>query len=123
MGDSANLDTLFDDYIPDPSLLHGDLWGGNWSAVDGQPVIFDPAVYYGDRETEQREVASQYDAEIDMPNSASWPLEDYVSEQDTTDFTRCPRCGSMTAIDGCDNPMCLYNRVENSLDDDDFDDE
>ena len=35
-----------------PSLLHGDLWGGNWGAVDGEPVIFDPAVYYGDREAE-----------------------------------------------------------------------
>jgi fructosamine-3-kinase len=36
-----------------PALLHGDLWGGNY-AVDTQarPVIFDPAVYFGDRETE-----------------------------------------------------------------------
>ena len=37
---------------PEASLLHGDLWGGNWAAVDGEPVIFDPAVYYGDRETD-----------------------------------------------------------------------
>ena len=36
-----------------PSLLHGDLWGGNWLvAAGGEPVIFDPAVYYGDRETD-----------------------------------------------------------------------
>jgi len=36
-----------------PSLLHGDLWGGNWFATaDGEPAIFDPAVYYGDRETD-----------------------------------------------------------------------
>jgi fructosamine-3-kinase len=33
-------------------LLHGDLWGGNWASVDGEPVIFDPAVYYGDRESD-----------------------------------------------------------------------
>lgn len=40
----------FENYWPEASLLHGDLWGGNWAAVDGEPVIFDPAVYYGDRE-------------------------------------------------------------------------
>ena len=38
---------------PEPSLLHGDLWGGNWSKLpDGDPVIFDPASYWGDRETD-----------------------------------------------------------------------
>jgi fructosamine-3-kinase len=36
-----------------PSLLHGDLWAGNWMvAEDGQPVILDPAVSYGDREAD-----------------------------------------------------------------------
>ena len=41
------------DYQPQPSLLHGDLWGGNYSyAGDGLPVIFDPATYYGDREAD-----------------------------------------------------------------------
>jgi fructosamine-3-kinase len=44
---------LFSNYRPQPSLLHGDLWGGNASADDqGHPVIFDPACYYGDRETD-----------------------------------------------------------------------
>jgi len=33
-------------------LLHGDLWAGNWGNVDGEAVIFDPAVYYGDRESD-----------------------------------------------------------------------
>ena len=38
---------------PQPALLHGDLWGGNWLATpQGEPVIFDPAVYYGDREAD-----------------------------------------------------------------------
>ncbi len=46
------LDRLFGDYVPVPSLLHGDLWGGNAAAVDGQPVIYDPAVYFGDRESD-----------------------------------------------------------------------
>jgi fructosamine-3-kinase len=44
---------LFDGYRPTPALLHGDLWGGNVGCtVDGAPAIFDPAVYYGDREAD-----------------------------------------------------------------------
>lgn len=47
------LPACFAGYVPMPSLLHGDLWGGNWSALaDGTPVLFDPAVYYGDREAD-----------------------------------------------------------------------
>jgi fructosamine-3-kinase len=46
------LPALFEDYRPAASLVHGDLWGGNWGAVDGEPVVFDPAVYFGDRETD-----------------------------------------------------------------------
>lgn len=34
-----------------PALLHGDLWGGNFlSTLEGDPAVFDPAVYYGHRE-------------------------------------------------------------------------
>ncbi|MDX1655978.1 MAG: fructosamine kinase family protein, partial [Candidatus Competibacteraceae bacterium] len=36
-----------------PSLVHGDLWSGNMACTPlGQPVIFDPAAYYGDREVD-----------------------------------------------------------------------
>ena len=36
-----------------PSLVHGDLWGGNAACTEGgEPVIFDPATYYGDREVD-----------------------------------------------------------------------
>ena len=35
-----------------PSVLHGDLWSGNISGVDGDPSIFDPAVYYGHSEAD-----------------------------------------------------------------------
>jgi fructosamine-3-kinase len=44
---------LLTDHTPEPSLLHGDLWSGNASFLaNGQPVIYDPACYYGDRETD-----------------------------------------------------------------------
>lgn len=47
------LDCFFPDGQPAVSLLHGDLWSGNYNFDEtGQPVIFDPAVYYGDRETD-----------------------------------------------------------------------
>ncbi len=50
---AGNLSVFFNTYQPLASLLHGDLWGGN-QAHDkaGNPVIFDPAVYYGDREAD-----------------------------------------------------------------------
>lgn len=38
-------------YESEPSLLHGDLWGGNYMFLkDGRPALFDPAPFYGDRE-------------------------------------------------------------------------
>jgi len=48
-----NLEFFFQDYAPHPSLLHGDLWGGNASEdLSGIPFIYDPASYYGDREAD-----------------------------------------------------------------------
>jgi fructosamine-3-kinase len=41
------------DHRPQPSLVHGDLWGGNASfTATGIPVVFDPATYWGDREVD-----------------------------------------------------------------------
>ena len=49
----ARLDDFFTDYSPQPSLLHGDLWGGNAAMdIENNPVMFDPACYYGDREAD-----------------------------------------------------------------------
>lgn len=47
------LPAFFSGYKPAPSLLHGDLWSGNAAMeTGGEPVIYDPAVYYGDREVD-----------------------------------------------------------------------
>ncbi len=43
---------LLADHKPQPSLLHGDLWSGNAGFTSEGPVVFDPAVYYGDREAD-----------------------------------------------------------------------
>ncbi|HEY1990821.1 MAG TPA: fructosamine kinase family protein [Gammaproteobacteria bacterium] len=50
---AAALPQFFAGYAPHPALLHGDLWGGNWGVVrDAGPVVFDPAAYCGDRESD-----------------------------------------------------------------------
>lgn len=57
-GIRKNFESLYkqlNDIFPDepPSLIHGDLWGGNYFYDDsGTPTIYDPAVYYGHREME-----------------------------------------------------------------------
>ena len=47
------LPALLGQHAPLPSLVHGDLWSGNAALQDdGRPVVFDPAVYVGDREVD-----------------------------------------------------------------------
>lgn len=73
------LDQVMDGHQPVASLLHGDLWGGNKAyTVGGQPVIFDPASYYGDRETDiaMTELFGGYDADFYAAYQASYPLSD-----------------------------------------------
>jgi len=48
----ADCGAFFRTYLPRPSLLHGDLWAGNACASHGRPLVFDPAVYVGDREAD-----------------------------------------------------------------------
>jgi fructosamine-3-kinase len=69
---------LFAGYTPQPSLLHGDLWGGNYATVrGGQPVIFDPAVYYGDREADlaMTELFGGFPARFYAAYRETWPLD------------------------------------------------
>jgi protein-ribulosamine 3-kinase len=74
----AELGSLFDGYRPQPSLLHGDLWSGNHGYLaDGQPVIFDPAVYFGDRETDlaMTELFGGFGGDFYAGYRAAWPLD------------------------------------------------
>jgi fructosamine-3-kinase len=65
-------------HAPQPSLLHGDLWGGN-IAYDqaGEPLIFDPAVYYGDREADiaMTELFGGFGGRFYAAYNESWPLD------------------------------------------------
>jgi fructosamine-3-kinase len=68
---------LLADHRPSPSLLHGDLWGGNWGADDrGTPFIFDPAVYFGDREADlaMTRLFGGFGAAFYGAYDAEWPL-------------------------------------------------
>ena len=45
--------SILDAHDCQPSLVHGDLWSGNQGTLlNGEPVIFDPATYYGDPEVD-----------------------------------------------------------------------
>jgi protein-ribulosamine 3-kinase len=60
-----------------PSLLHGDLWSGNRSAtVDGGACIFDPAVYFGDREADlaMTRLFGGFGPDFYLAYEAEWPL-------------------------------------------------
>lgn len=74
----ACLEVFFATYRPAPSLLHGDLWGGN-RATDtaGQPVIYDPAVYYGDREADiaMTRLFGGFGPRFYSAYVATWPLD------------------------------------------------
>lgn len=74
----ANLASFFVGYVPAPSLLHGDLWGGNHGYLpDGTPVLFDPASYLGDRECDlaMTELFGGFAAGFHAAYRATWPLD------------------------------------------------
>ncbi|MCC4114407.1 fructosamine kinase family protein [Aromatoleum toluclasticum] len=67
---------LFLDYRARASLLHGDLWNGNAAiAADGTPVLFDPAVYRGDRDADlaMSELFGGFPASFYTTYRSTWP--------------------------------------------------
>lgn len=60
-----------------PVLLHGDLWSGNFGvAADGEPVVFDPAAYYGQREADlaMTRLFGGFDPRFYAAYEEEWPL-------------------------------------------------
>lgn len=74
----SRLDGFFASYTPEPSLLHGDLWGGNVGGLQGAPVLFDPAVYYGDREADlaMTELFGGFSQAFYRAYNEAWPLDE-----------------------------------------------
>ena len=79
--------TILNQHEPEPSIIHGDLWRGNCGFIaDGVPVIFDPAVYFGDREADLAMMRlfggfpeSFYDAyQREWPLHSGWQLRQTV---------------------------------------------
>jgi fructosamine-3-kinase len=73
----AALPKFFRDYQPQPSMVHGDLWGGNAAFIKGEPVIFDPALYYGDREVDlaMTELFGGFPSQFYRAYNAAYPLD------------------------------------------------
>ncbi|HTX23447.1 MAG TPA: fructosamine kinase family protein [Steroidobacteraceae bacterium] len=72
------MSAFFATHRPAPALLHGDLWGGNWGVGPrGAPVIFDPAVYFGDRETDlaMTRLFGGFGPSFRAAYQGAWPLE------------------------------------------------
>ena len=61
-----------------PALLHGDLWSGNYMVCEtGEPVLIDPAVYYGHREIDlgMMTLFGGFNSNIIPHYNALYPLE------------------------------------------------
>jgi len=73
-----SLGAFFRGYTPAASLLHGDLWSGNAGGLsDGSPVVFDPAVYRGDREADlaMTELFGGFSRSFYAAYRDAWPLD------------------------------------------------
>jgi fructosamine-3-kinase len=81
----ARLDTFLPSRPP-ASLLHGDLWGGNWLPLsDSRAALIDPAVSYGHREADLAftELFGGFPDTFRRAYEEAWPLDaDYHTRRD-----------------------------------------
>ena len=78
------LETLLNFKNEKPSLLHGDLWSGNYfPSHDQVPCIFDPAVYFGPREADlaMTEMFGRLPQEFYSAYHEAFPLEPGYAER------------------------------------------
>ncbi|MBC3767310.1 fructosamine kinase family protein [Neptunicella marina] len=73
----SNCRKLLKGHQPSASLLHGDLWSGNVGFTLSSGYIFDPACYYGDRETDlaMSELFGRFPPAFYQGYNAVWPVE------------------------------------------------
>ncbi|GAA4312714.1 fructosamine kinase family protein [Compostibacter hankyongensis] len=67
-----------------PSLLHGDLWSGNFMVgPGGKACLYDPAVYYGHREMDlaMTRLFGGFDRRFYSAYEEAWPLEEGWQER------------------------------------------
>jgi len=70
------LNNLFPEQ-PAAAMLHGDLWSGNYAVCEnGEVAIFDPAFYFGDRETDiaMTELFGGFSADFYAAYNEAYPL-------------------------------------------------
>jgi fructosamine-3-kinase len=74
----SQVEPLLMGHVPRPSLLHGDLWAGNAGQLaTGEPVLFDPAVYFGDREADlaMSELFGGFTPDFYAAYRDAWPVD------------------------------------------------
>lgn len=82
----AALPALLSGHDPAPALVHGDLWSGNAAVTaDGEPVIIDPATYYGDREVDiaMTELFGRFPPAFYEGYNAAYPLDQGYAQRKT----------------------------------------
>ena len=80
----ANIDNVVESvknllkgHNPTPSMLHGDLWQGNAGFYKNQSVLYDPAFYFGDRETDlaMTELFGRFPEHFYQGYADMWPID------------------------------------------------
>lgn len=80
-----NVKIRLSNHHPKPSLLHGDFWYGNVAQTDNGPIVFDPAIYWGDREVDiaSTHLFGGFPAAFYHGYNEIWPLDEgYEARKD-----------------------------------------